>query len=117
MKPKYRNSLQERLEAHAPAFRMSDATFKSFQLQDGLKRCVNAVDVVHAVTALLECGSKKAPSANFGEHVEKFWCGPRQQGPAAVVATVRQTPLPGPRHACKQELTCASPAAGARTTR
>jgi hypothetical protein len=33
MKPKYRNSLQERLEAHAPAFRMSDATFKSFQLQ------------------------------------------------------------------------------------
>ena len=42
-------------------------------LQDGLKRCVNAVDMVHAVAALLECGSRKGPSANFGDHVDKFW--------------------------------------------
>ena len=33
MAPRYRHSLQEKLETHAPAFRMSDVTFKSFQLQ------------------------------------------------------------------------------------
>lgn len=33
MAPRYRHSLQEKLAAHAPAFRMSDITFKSFQLQ------------------------------------------------------------------------------------
>lgn len=33
MAPRYRHSLQEKLEMHAPAFRMSDVTFKSFQLQ------------------------------------------------------------------------------------
>ena len=27
----------------------------------------------HAVAALLECGSRKGPSANFGDHVDKFW--------------------------------------------
>ena len=43
------------------------------RLQDGLKRCVNAVDLVHAVTALLECGSRKGPVTNFGDHVDKFW--------------------------------------------
>lgn len=43
--------------------------------QDGLKRCVNIIDVVHAATALLECGSLAgkddlpSPSA----HVDKFW--------------------------------------------
>lgn len=42
-------------------------------VQDGLKRCVNAVDLVHAVTALLECGSRKGPATNFGDHVDKFW--------------------------------------------
>jgi cell division control protein 45 len=73
MAPRYRHILQEKLEMHAPAFRMSDVTFKSFQLQDGLKRCVNAVDLVHAVTALLECGSRKGPLTNFGDHVDKFW--------------------------------------------
>lgn len=135
MAPRYRHSLQEKLELHAPAFRMNDVTFKSFQLQarqggsvagrvpqrgralwgaraawpsmpagaadaracsdaastgctraptyslntlpspvqDGLKRCVNAVDLVHAVTALLECGSRKGPVTNFGDHVDKFW--------------------------------------------
>lgn len=44
------------------------------RLQDGLKRCVNAVDLVHAATALLECGSRKGPASNFGDHVDKFWC-------------------------------------------
>ena len=73
MAPRYRASLQEKLEVHAPAFRMSDVTFKSFQLQDGLKRCVNAVDLVHAVTALLECGSRTGPATAFGDHVDKFW--------------------------------------------
>ncbi|KAI3436794.1 hypothetical protein D9Q98_006205 [Chlorella vulgaris] len=73
MAPRYRNILQEKLELHAPAFRMTDITFKSFQLQDGLKRCVNAVDLVYAVTALLECGSRKGPATNFGDHVDKFW--------------------------------------------
>lgn len=43
------------------------------RLQDGLKRCVHAVDLVHAVTALLECGSRKGPVTNFGDHVDKFW--------------------------------------------
>lgn len=33
MAPRYRNILQEKLELHAPAFRMTDITFKSFQLQ------------------------------------------------------------------------------------
>lgn len=55
-------------------------------LQDGLKRCVNAVDLVHAVTALLECGTRKGPSANFGDHVDKFWWGGR--GPAQLDAGV-----------------------------
>ncbi|EFN58772.1 hypothetical protein CHLNCDRAFT_50260 [Chlorella variabilis] len=64
MAPRYRHSLQDKLELHAPAFRMSD---------DGLKRCVHAVDLVHAVTALLECGSRKGPVTNFGDHVDKFW--------------------------------------------
>lgn len=73
MAPKYRHSLADKLAVHAPAFRMTDVAFKSFQLQDGLKRCVNAVDLVHAVTALLECGTRKGPSANFGDHVDKFW--------------------------------------------
>ena len=41
--------------------------------QDGLRRCVNAVDLVYAVTALLECGSKKGPAAHFGDHTDKFW--------------------------------------------
>ena len=45
-------------------------------LQDGLKRCVNAVDLVHAVTALLECGSRRGPVTNFGDHVDKFWWVP-----------------------------------------
>ena len=35
MQPRYRHSLQERLAAVAPAFKMSDITFKSFQLQVG----------------------------------------------------------------------------------
>ena len=35
MAPRYRASLQEKLEAHAPAFRMGDVTLKSFQLQAG----------------------------------------------------------------------------------
>lgn len=34
---------------------------------------MNAVDLVHAVTALLECGTRKGPAANFGDHVDKFW--------------------------------------------
>jgi hypothetical protein len=33
MAPRYRHSLPEKLALHAPAFRMSDVTFKSFQLQ------------------------------------------------------------------------------------
>ncbi|PSC71473.1 cell division control 45-like protein [Micractinium conductrix] len=73
MAPRYRHSLSDKLETHAPAFRMGDVAFKSFQLQDGLRRCVNAVDLVYAVTALLECGSKKGPAAHFGDHTDKFW--------------------------------------------
>lgn len=73
MAPRYRLSLPDKLEVHGPAFRMGDVAFKSFQLQDGLKRCVTAVDLVHAVTALLECGSRKGPATNFGDHVDKFW--------------------------------------------
>lgn len=33
MAPKYRHSLADKLAMHAPAFRMTDVAFKSFQLQ------------------------------------------------------------------------------------
>ena len=72
MQPRFRAALQARLEAHAPAFKMTDITLKSFQLQDGLKRCVNAVDVVHAATALLECGAGRGGAA-AGDQADKFW--------------------------------------------
>lgn len=71
--------------------------------QDGLKRCVNAVDLVYAVTALLECGSRKGPASNFGDHVDKFWCvcGMRgrarswleQNGPCAAQGRCRTAPV------------------------
>lgn len=35
---------------------------------------MNAVDLVHAVTALLECGTKKGPIGTIDDHVDKFWC-------------------------------------------
>ena len=30
--------------------------------------------VLAAATALLECGSRRGPTSNFGDHVDKFWC-------------------------------------------
>ncbi|GAB4814948.1 hypothetical protein N2152v2_001994 [Parachlorella kessleri] len=72
MQPRYRHSLQERLAAVAPAFKMSDITFKSFQLQDGPKRCVSAVDAVYAVSALLHSGLKKGGFEGSRDHLEKF---------------------------------------------
>lgn len=40
-----------------------------------MKRCVNAIDVVHAATALLECASSAhaAEAQGAGDHVDKFW--------------------------------------------
>lgn len=71
--PRFRTTLPERLEPVAAAYRLGEIRVKSFQLQDGMKRCVKAIDLVHAVTALLECGSKKGPVSTFGDHVDKFW--------------------------------------------
>uniref|UniRef100_A0A1D2AER3 Cell division control protein 45-like protein n=1 Tax=Auxenochlorella protothecoides TaxID=3075 RepID=A0A1D2AER3_AUXPR len=74
MKPRYKAALPERLAQHAPAFRMADVMLDSFQLQDGLKRCVNIIDVVHAATALLECGTKnETATPGAADHVDKFW--------------------------------------------
>lgn len=73
MKPKFRNNLHERLELHAPAFKMADVMVRSFQLQDGLQRCVMAIDAVLAVTALLECSGPPGVAAGMDDQASKFW--------------------------------------------
>jgi len=88
MKPRFRHRLQEQLSLHGVAYNLGDAIFRSFQLQDGYSRCIMAVDVVHAVTALLESGAlKRQPDANGssqdsppngssngrGDHRDRFW--------------------------------------------
>jgi hypothetical protein len=80
MKPRYRERLQEQVGLHGAAYNLGDALFRSFQLQDGFTRCVMAVDVVHAATALLECGAvrrgrgeaEEAAEAR-GDHRDRFW--------------------------------------------
>lgn len=76
MKPHYRRRLQEQLALHGASYNLADCMFNSFQLQDGFNRCVMAVDVVHAATALLECGGNKSfVESRFGRlpHVDRFW--------------------------------------------
>lgn len=78
MKPQFRTRLQEQIAAHGAAYNIGDALFRSFQLQDGYKRCVMAVDVVHAVTALLESGAARrsrddTPSPAGSDHRDRFW--------------------------------------------
>ena len=68
MKPSYRRKLQEQLALHGVSYNLGDAIFKSFQLQDGYRRCVMAVDVVHAATALLESGSVRGVSCTGGSN-------------------------------------------------
>lgn len=84
MKPRFRLRLSEQLTMHGSAYNLADAIFKSFQLQDGFKRCVMAVDAVQAATALLEsaptrpiAGSAVALGNATNEtqttHRDRFW--------------------------------------------
>ena len=87
MKPTYRVKLEEQLAMHGAEYNLNHAIFHSFQLQDGYSRCVMAVDVVHAATALLESGnvrrhregsvgssSSEDDTANaLGDHRDRFW--------------------------------------------
>jgi hypothetical protein len=79
MKPRYRERLHEQVALHGAAYNLGDAIFRSFQLQDGFARCVMAVDVVHAATALLEAGApRRAREAGEagdarGDHRDRFW--------------------------------------------
>jgi hypothetical protein len=78
LRPRLRDQLPQRLAAHGPEFKLTDAMFKSFQLQDGHDRCVTAVDAVHAATALLECsgrdgGEAAGSSSSDADHVDRFW--------------------------------------------
>ena len=72
MKPQYHHRLQEQLTLHGMSYNLGDCMFRSFQLQDGFNRCVMAVDLVHAMSALLECGPKTAEDEH-STHVERFW--------------------------------------------
>lgn len=72
MKPYYHHRLQEQLTLHGMSYNLGDCMFRSFQLQDGFNRCVMAVDLVHAMSALLECGCK-ASDDGHPIHVEAFW--------------------------------------------
>ena len=72
MKPQYQVRLQEQLTLHGLSYNLGDCMFRSFQLQDGFNRCVMAVDLVHATSALLECGPKTADDEH-STHVERFW--------------------------------------------
>lgn len=79
MKPQYQKRLQEQLALHGASYNLGDSIFHSFQLQDGFNRCVMAVDVVHAATALLECGARCGANELLGQdmdrmqHIERFW--------------------------------------------
>jgi hypothetical protein len=79
MKPHYQQRLQDKLGHHGAAYNLSDAVFRSFQLQDGFNRCVMAVDTVHAATALLESGAvrRKEGEEDTGDgledHRDRFW--------------------------------------------
>lgn len=81
MKPRFREKLLEQIRSHGSTFNLADAIFKSFQLQDGYARCVMAVDVVYAITALLESSDgyvateqgTSLPRDNFVEHQDRFW--------------------------------------------
>ena len=72
MKPHYHHRLQEQLTLHGMSYNLADCMFRSFQLQDGFNRCVMAVDLVHAVSALLECGPRTSDD-DHATHVERFW--------------------------------------------
>jgi cell division control protein 45 len=72
MKPQYHHRLQEQLTLHGMSYNLGDCMFRSFQLQDGFNRCVMAVDLVYAMSALLECGPKTSDDDHL-THVERFW--------------------------------------------
>ncbi|KAI8103739.1 hypothetical protein M9435_006267 [Picochlorum sp. BPE23] len=72
MKPLYHRRLQEQLALHGMSYNLGDCMFHSFQLQDGFNRCVMAVDIVHALSALLECGSRKSET-DGSSHIDRFW--------------------------------------------
>ena len=79
MKPHYQKRLQEQLAVHGASYNLADCMFQSFQLQDGYNRCVMAMDVVHAATALLECGTQQNPGDAMPQqavpspHIARFW--------------------------------------------
>lgn len=82
MKPRFRLRLSEQLSMHGSAYNLADAIFKSFQLQDGFKRCVMAVDAVQAATALLESAPTRSNAAGSAgndsndsqmTHRDRFW--------------------------------------------
>lgn len=72
MKPHYHNRLQEQLVLHGMSYNLGDCMFHSFQLQDGFNRCVMAVDLVHALSALLECGGRKSDGQE-SSCIDRFW--------------------------------------------
>lgn len=72
MKPQYRSRLQEQLVLHGMSYNLGDCMFHSFQLQDGFNRCVMAVDLVHAISALLECGNKRSDEQD-STYIDRFW--------------------------------------------
>lgn len=80
MKPRFRVRLLDQIREQGATFNLNDAIFRSFQLQDGYARCVMAVDVVHAITALLESSNSTkgvdgmAPrDSEPTDHEERFW--------------------------------------------
>ena len=54
MSPKHVKQLHDKLEEHAPPHGLTDLKFWSFSYSHGFKLKINAADVVHGVTALLE---------------------------------------------------------------
>ena len=72
MKPQYQSRLQEQLVLHGMSYNLGDCMFHSFQLQDGFNRCVMAVDLVHALSALLECGNKRSDGQD-STYIDRFW--------------------------------------------
>jgi cell division control protein 45 len=73
MKPQYHKRLQEQLALHGISYNLGECMFHSFQLQDGFNRCVMAVDLVHAISALLECGGASGQDGAQLGHVDRFW--------------------------------------------
>ncbi|KAK9808923.1 hypothetical protein WJX72_006468 [[Myrmecia] bisecta] len=72
MRPDLQRQLSHQLELHAARFKLSNITFKSFQLQWGYNCHLTATDAVHAATALLE-SSGKANAAVPDAADDKFW--------------------------------------------